>query len=71
MADVAALEASLAALITARSAGVKRTRGPDGREIEWQSDSAMAAAIADLERRIADARGVRVRTVVFNTSKGI
>lgn len=65
MADLAA---QLEALRTARASGLRRVRFND-REIEYRSDKEIVAAMADLERRIADQTG-RVRTVRLHSSKG-
>lgn len=70
MADTAALESQLRELLAVRHGGARRIKFRD-RETEFQSDAELAAAIADLERRIADAKGARVRTVRFATSKGV
>lgn len=58
-------------LIRARARGI-RTLEYDGKRITYTSDAEMAAAIADLDRRItnATARGASPRTVSFVTSKG-
>jgi hypothetical protein len=59
------------ALLEARWRGV-RTIDIDGRRISYASDAEMAAAIADLERRIADAcAGARRRIVRTAASKGL
>jgi hypothetical protein len=59
------------ALLAARFRGV-RTVEVDGRRITYASDAEMAAAITDLERRIAlaDAEGRR-RRVLTSASKGL
>ena len=59
------------ALLAARFRGV-RTVDVDGRRITYGSDAEMAAAISDLERRIADAQsGARRRIVRTTASKGL
>jgi hypothetical protein len=59
------------ALLEARWRGV-RTVDIDGRRITYATDAEMAAAIADLERRIADASaGARRRIVRTAASKGL
>lgn len=70
MTDTAALQARLDSLLAARAKGVRRVRAPD-REIEFATDAEMAAAIADLEQRLADAQGRRVHTMKLFTSKGL
>ena len=59
------------ALLEARWRGV-RTVDIDGRRITYATDAEMAAAVADLERRIADASaGARRRIVRTAASKGL
>jgi hypothetical protein len=59
------------ALLEARWRGV-RTVEIEGRRITYATDAEMAAAVADLERRIADASaGARRRIVRTAASKGL
>jgi hypothetical protein len=59
------------ALLAARFRGV-RTVEIDGRRITYASDIEMAAAITDLERRIAAAQdGSRKRRILTSASKGL
>jgi hypothetical protein len=59
------------ALLAARYRGV-RTVEVDGRRITYATDAEMAAALADLERRIADAQNGKRRRIVRTTaSKGL
>ena len=59
------------ALLAARFRGV-RTVEIDGRRVTYASDPEMAAAITDLERRIAAAReGGRRRRILTSASKGL
>jgi hypothetical protein len=59
------------ALLEARWRGV-RTVEIEGRRITYATDAEMAAAIADLKRRIADASaGARRRIVRTAASKGL
>ncbi len=58
------------ALIRARARGVRVVQYEDKRT-EYRSDAEMAAAIADLDRRIATAGGRRPAVVAFSTSKGL
>jgi hypothetical protein len=59
------------ALLAARFRGV-RTVEIDGRRITYASDAEMAAAITDLERRIAAAQeGGRKRRILTSASKGL
>lgn len=68
--DPAELEGLRDALIRARASGVRSTLY-EGKRVEYATDAEMAAAIADLDRRIAQVsaprRGGSVR---FTTSKG-
>lgn len=59
------------ALLAARFRGV-RTVEIDGRRVTYASDAEMAAAIIDLERRIAATReGGRKRRILTSASKGL
>ncbi len=67
--DAAELESLLDALIRARAQGM-RSLLYDGKRVEYGTDAEMAAAIADLERRIATASGRPPNTIAFSSSKG-
>ena len=59
------------ALLAARYRGV-RTVEYDGKRITYASDAEMAAALADLEKRIAQAESGAVRRrILTSASKGI
>ena len=59
------------ALLAARFRGV-RTVEIDGRRVTYATDAEMAAAITDLERRIATAgEGGRRRRILTSASKGL
>ena len=63
----------LTALRAARVSGVRRVdiEGGGGRRVtEFKSDKEIAAAIFDLEKRIAALGGKPIRTIRFQTSKG-
>ncbi|MBX6323641.1 MAG: hypothetical protein IRY94_17630 [Rhodospirillaceae bacterium] len=65
------LTAQRDALLAARWRGV-RTVEIEGRRITYATDAEMAAALADLERRIAQAQdGGRRRVVRTAASKGL
>ena len=65
------LNARRDALLAARYRGV-RTVEIEGRRITYATDAEIAAAIADLERRIAEtAGGARRRIVQTTASKGL
>jgi hypothetical protein len=69
MIGLAQLEAMRDKLLKARFAGV-RTVEYDGRRVTYASDAEMAAALADLEKRIAAASAPRVAQVRISSSKG-
>ncbi len=67
------LEMQLAALRKARASGASRVAygsAENRREIAFKTDAEMAAAIADLERRLAEKRGGGSRIVRIASSKG-
>ncbi|MGJ8545549.1 MAG: phage head-tail joining protein [Sulfitobacter sp.] len=60
------------ALLKARAGGVRRFRDQNGEEVEYKSDAQMAAALASLDRHIAELAGRRTPTTLnFRTSKGL
>ena len=67
--NTAELESLLDSLIRARAQGM-RSLLYDGKRVEYGTDAEMAAAIADLERRIATASGRPPNTIAFSSSKG-
>ena len=69
MADLAQLTAWRDALMAARYRGV-RTVEYDGKRITYATDGEIAAALADLERRIAGATGC-ISVVRIQSSKGL
>jgi hypothetical protein len=70
MASVSEMQAWLADLQRARATGARRVKFGD-RETEYKSDAEMAAAEADLERRIAAATARPIARMYINTSKGL
>jgi hypothetical protein len=70
MADLAKLNAWRSALMEARYKGV-RTVEYEGKRVSYATDSEMATALADLERRIAATTPGRVSVVRIASSKGI
>ena len=64
-----ALQAQLDVLRDARATGI-RTVEYDGRRVEYRSDSELAAAISDVERRAAALRSSPVKTIYFVGGKG-
>ena len=59
------------ALLAARYRGV-RTVEVDGRRITYATDAEMAAALADLEKRIAAAKiGMPRRRILTSATKGL
>lgn len=67
----ATMQLQLEALRSARASGVRTVEFEAGngtrRKIKYRSDAELAAAIADLERRL----GSRIHTVKLHTSKGL
>ena len=70
MATVAEMQTQLDVLRKARASGLRKTEYGE-RSVEYKSDAEMAAAIADIERRITGASGRPIRTVYFNSTKGL
>lgn len=66
----AELEALRDALIRARARGTREVQY-DQQSVRYGSDAEMAAAIADLERRIRRASTSRPAAVSFSSSKGM
>ncbi len=66
----AELEELRDALIRARARGTREVQYGE-KSVRYGSDAEMAAAVADLEARIARASGTRPRTVAFTMSKGL
>lgn len=75
MADLALLRSQLDALLVARASATRtvRFRASTGeeREVAYRTDAELAAAIADVEQRIATLSGASVRTIRLSASKGI
>ncbi len=57
-------------LIRSRASGTRQV-DYDGKRITYATDSEMATALADLERRIARAQRRPARTLRIHTSKGL
>ena len=70
MADPAQLTAWRDALMAARYRGV-RTVEYDGKRVTYATDGEMAAALADIDRKIAAAGGSLVAVVRIASSKGV
>lgn len=69
--SLAEMETMRDALLGARFAGV-RTVKTETEEVTYATDAEMRTALADLERRIAVARGApRVTTIRLSTTKGL
>lgn len=74
MSTLAELQGQLDRLLQARATGVARVEfvsGETRRVVEYKSDADLAAAIADLERRIAALSRAPVTAVRFTYSKGV
>ena len=70
MTTLATLQTQLANLREVRASGRRSVAYQNGR-VEFRSDEELAAAIADIERRIAALQGGRPHTIVVYTSKGL
>lgn len=70
MATLAELQDQLDRLRDVRAKGVSGYSIKD-RSMTYRSDDELAAAIADVERRISAASGTMVRHIHFNSSKGL
>lgn len=70
MTDLGQLEAWRGTLLRARYAGV-RTVEVEGRRVSYATDAEMATALADVERRIANAQSGRVSQVRIQSTKGV
>jgi len=73
METLAELQDQLSKLRKARAAGTARVEFSDGQTrnvVEYKSDAELAAAIGDLERRIATLSRSPVTTIRFSYSKG-
>ena len=68
---VAELQAMRAALVAARSRGVREFRDQNGEHVVFKSDGEMARALAALDAEIAGASARPANTILFKTSKGI
>jgi len=68
--DTTELQTLRDALVRARASGV-RSFLYDGKRTEYGSDAELAAAIADLDRRIAAAGSSAPKTIAFSASKGV
>jgi len=72
MPTVAELTAMKDTLIKQRASGVARTRFANGQQVEYRGDKEIAAAIADLDRRIgAGGDSKRLRQIRTYSSKGL
>lgn len=58
-------------LLAGRFNGVRSFRDQNGESVEYRSDAELAAALADVERRIASVGAAHAKTIVFRTSKGL
>ncbi len=65
------LEAMRDELMRARASGTRSVRFSDGRAVEYKTDGEMAAAIAAIDRQIAQARSPRAGGLAFSASKGV
>lgn len=70
MSDLAEMKEQLANLRAKRADGIAGYE-IEGRSLTFRRDSELAAAIADLEGRIASAEGSNIRRVRIQSSKGL
>lgn len=71
-ATLAELQTSRAALVAARSTGIREVRDSNGESVAYKSDAEMAAALRALDSEIAAITGARRSGIVrFSTSKGL
>jgi hypothetical protein len=70
MVSIAELTAFRDALLKARYGGL-RTVEYEGRRVSYATDAEMAAALADIERRINGEETGRVTMVRINSNKGV
>jgi hypothetical protein len=70
VADLAQLTAWRDALMAARYRGI-RTVEYDGKRVTYATDGEMAAALADIDRKIAAVGGSHVTVVRIASSKGV
>lgn len=66
---MATLEDQLQTLREARASGLRKVKYGE-REMEYRTDEELAAAIADLERRIAQQNGAAVHAIRIYSNKG-
>lgn len=72
MATVADLEARRETLQRAKDSGTRKVSYPDGSAVTYRDDAEMAAALRDLDRRIAAAQaGGGHKPIQVTTSKGV
>lgn len=72
MASLADLQKWRDALFEARANGIRSLRDQNGEELTYSSDREMAAALAALDREIANLSGGRRPSIIrFRTSKGL
>ena len=74
MATLPELQVLREQLLSARGAPEQRIRfrqGDQEEDVTYRTDSELAAALRDVERRIALASGTKITTIRLSTSKGI
>ncbi len=73
MATLASLRAWRDRLFQARVSGAREVQDQNGQRLTYKGDSEMAAALAAVDRAIADAEAGRPtpNTIRFTTSKGL
>lgn len=72
MATLAELQSMRAALVAARSNGLREVRDATGESVTYKSDAEMRAALSALDTEIAAlTRGTRPAVMRVSTSKGL
>lgn len=70
MTDLATLQAQRQKLAEVRAHGMRTVQYGD-KKVEYRTDAEMRAALADLDRQIAQASGKRILQVRIASSKGL
>lgn len=72
MATLAEARAMREELSKARSSGLSAVSYSDGSSVTYKSDAAMRAALADLDRQIAELSGTqRISVIRISSNKGL
>lgn len=69
--DKAKLEEMRDILLVSRASGTRLVQFGDNHRVEYKTDAEMAAALADLDRRISLISRPKAKAIRFGTSKGL